>query len=231
MEAKSRRSLVDLSPRWGFPESVMFPADVLMVYAVAVLVVVIAPGPDNILAISRGLSQGPLAALMSSVGAGLGILCHSIAAAAGLSLLLQASPAAFWALKLMGAAYLLWLGVKAIRSRSLIDFHPAARQPLRRVFATGLLSNALNPKPGLFVMAFVPQFIDAERGSVAWQMLGYGAMFAILTVIIFTVLGCFASRLAGAVQARPRLLAASNVGAGMVFVVGGLSILLLDRRR
>ena len=91
----------------------MFPTDILMAYLAAVTLVVIAPGPDNILAISRGLSQGPLAAALSSVGAGLGIMCHTIAATLGLALVLQTSPLAFWAVKLAGAAYLLWLGWKA----------------------------------------------------------------------------------------------------------------------
>ena len=134
----------------------MIPPDILLAYLAAVMVVVLAPGPDNILAISRGLSQGPLAAALSSLGAGLGILVHSVAAAFGLALVLQTSPLAFWAVKVVGAGYLLWLGWRAIRSRTLISFEPAAREPLPRVFATALLSNVLNPKPGLFVLAFIP---------------------------------------------------------------------------
>lgn len=209
----------------------MFPADVLLAYLAAVLLVVIAPGPDNILALSRGLSQGRAAAALSSLGAGLGILCHSLAAALGLALVLQTSPLAFWLVKAAGAAYLLWLGCKAILSRSLISFAPAQRQPLHRVFLTGWLSNVLNPKPGLFVVAFIPQFVAAERGSVPVQMLVYGAIFAVLTTLIFTVLGCFAAQLSRALARRPRAVLAANVGAGLAFVAAGLSILALDRRR
>ena len=152
----------------------MFPAEVLFAYLVAVLVVVIAPGPDNILAIGRGLSQGPAAAALSSAAAGIGIMLHTIAATLGLALVLQTS----WLVKVIGAAYLLWLGYKALRSRSLISFSPAARQPLLKVFITGLLSNVLNPKPGLFVVAFIPQFVSAARGPVYAQMLVLGAIFA-----------------------------------------------------
>ena len=209
----------------------MFPHDILLAYLLAVLVVVIAPGPDNILAISRGLSQGRAAAALSSVGAGLGIMVHTIAATLGLALVLQTSPVAFWIVKAAGAAYLLWLGWKALRSRSLISFEPAARQPLHRVFLTGLLSNVLNPKPGLFVVAFIPQFVSAERGSVPAQMLAYGAIFAVLTAIVFSMLGAFAAQLSGALSRRPRWVAATNVGAGLTFVAAGLSILALDRRR
>jgi threonine/homoserine/homoserine lactone efflux protein len=209
----------------------MFPTQVLLAYLAAVLMVIVAPGPDNILAMSRGLSQGRGAAALSSLGAGLGIMFHTLAATLGLTLVLQSSPTAFWLVKMAGAAYLLWLGCKALRSRSLISLSPAAHQSLPRVFITGLLSNALNPKPGLFVVAFIPQFVSASRGPVHVQMLVLGAIFAILTTIIFTLLGCFAARLSGWLARRPRALVAANVGAGLTFVAAGLSILALDRRR
>ncbi len=209
----------------------MFPTDILLAYLAAVLVVVAAPGPDNILAISRGLSQGRLAAALSSIGAGLGIMVHTVAAALGLALVLQTSPVAFWAVKAVGATYLLWLGYKAISSRSLISFVPTEHQSLSRIFITGLLSNVLNPKPGLFVIAFIPQFTSPLRGPVYLQMLGYGAMFAILTAIIFTVLGAFAAQLSSWLARRPKAVAAANVGAGLTFIAAGLSILALDRKR
>lgn len=209
----------------------MFPADILAAYLVAVLVVVIAPGPDNILAIGRGLSQGRLAAALSSLGAGLGIMVHSVAATLGLALVLQTSPLAFWVVKVAGGAYLLWLGYKAITSRSLISFAPRDRQPLHRVFLTGLLSNVLNPKPGLFVVAFIPQFVAPARGPVALQMLAYGAIFAVLTAVIFTLLGSFAAQLSTWLARRPRAVAATNVGAGLTFVAAGLSVLALEPRR
>lgn len=209
----------------------MFPPDILLAYLAAVLVVVISPGPDNILAIGRGLSQGPLAAMLSSIGAGLGIMVHTLAATLGLALVLQTSPLAFWIVKAVGATYLLWLGWKALRSRSLISFAPADHQPLPRIFWTGLLSNVLNPKPGLFVVAFLPQFVSTARGPVATQMLVYGAIFAVLTAVVFTLLGKSAARLSAWLQRRPRVLAWTNVGAGLAFVAAGLSILVLDRRR
>ncbi|MEQ1686200.1 MAG: LysE family translocator [Burkholderiaceae bacterium] len=209
----------------------MFPPDVLAAYLAATLLVVIAPGPDNILAIGRGLSQGRVAAILSSTGAGLGILVHTLAAALGLTLVIQASPAAFWAVKLAGAAYLLWLGFKALTARNLISFTPAARQSLTRVFATGLLSNVLNPKPGLFVLAFIPQFVSAGRGSVTTQMLVYGAIFALLTALIFSALGCYAAGLSGWLARRPRATHWLNVGAGATFIASGISILALGQRR
>jgi threonine/homoserine/homoserine lactone efflux protein len=209
----------------------LFPIDTLAAYLAAVLLVVMAPGPDNILAISRGLSQGRLAAILSSIGAGLGIMFHTVAAALGLTLVIQASPTAFWVVKLAGAAYLLWLGYKALTSRNLISFTPAAKQSMARVFATGLLSNVLNPKPGLFVLAFIPQFVNAARGPVHIQMLVYGAIFAVLTAVIFSVLGSYAARLSGWLERRPKATTWLNFGAGATFVASGISILALGHRR
>jgi threonine/homoserine/homoserine lactone efflux protein len=212
------------------PLIAMFPPEILVAYLAAVLLVVIAPGPDNLLAISRGLSQGRAAAALSAAGAGLGIMVHTLAATLGLALVLQTSPLAFWAVKAAGGAYLLWLGYQAVTSRSLVSFAPADRLPLWRVFATGLLSNVLNPKPGLFVVAFIPQFVATTRGPVPVQMLVYGALFAVLTAIIFTLLGGFSAQLSNWLSRRPRAVAAVNVGAGLTFIAAGLSILTLERR-
>ena len=208
----------------------MFPPELIVAYVGAVLLVVISPGPDNILAVSRGLSQGHLAGILSSVGAGLGIMFHTLAAALGLALVLQASPWAFWVVKVVGASYLFWLGYKAISSHSLISIRPAEHLPLTRVFATALLSNVLNPKPGLFVVAFIPQFTSPARGSVPVQMLVYGAIFAVLTAVIFALLANFAARLSAWLARRPRVLTAVNVSAGLTFIAAGLSILTLGRR-
>jgi threonine/homoserine/homoserine lactone efflux protein len=205
----------------------VFPPEILAAYLVACVIVVLAPGPDNILALSRGLSQGPLAASLSSTGAGAGIMVHTLAATFGLSIVLQSSESAFWLVKLAGAAYLIWLGIKAIRSRSLISFSPADRLPLGRVFSTGLLSNVLNPKPGLFVLAFLPQFVSANRGPVAIQMLVYGAIFAVMTAIVFSILGASASRLATWLSRRPRVVLSLYIGAGLTFLAAGFSVLAL----
>ena len=148
----------------------------------------------------------------------------------GLALLIQTSPLAFWVVKAVGAAYLLWLGFKATTSRNLVSFVPQERMSLKRVFATGLLSNVLNPKPGLFVVAFIPQFTLPERGSVAVQMLVYGAIFATLTFVVFALMAAFAAQLSAWLSRRPRAVAGLNVGAGLTFIAAGLSVLALDHR-
>jgi threonine/homoserine/homoserine lactone efflux protein len=208
----------------------MFPIDTLLAYVAACIVVVVSPDPDNILAISRGLSRGRLAAVLSAAGAGLGIMGHTLAATFGLSLLVQGSPEAFWAVKAVGALYLLWLGYKALVPGNPISFTPAARLPPCRALVTGVLFNLLNPKPGLFVLAFLPQFVAASRASFAVQMLVFGAIFAVMTAAVFALMGGFASCLAGWLQRRPKMVRGLNVGAGLTFIAAGLSVLSLKQR-
>jgi threonine/homoserine/homoserine lactone efflux protein len=192
----------------------MFPLEIWLTYTAACVLLVISPGPYNILAIGRGLSQGRAAALVSGLSSGAGILFHVAAATLALTLLMQTSAVAFWFFRLVGAGYLIWLGVKVLRSRSFISFTLAARQPLRTIFSTGFLSAALNPKPGLFVLALLPQFVDPLRGSVTTQMLVYGCWFAFLAALGYARVGVLASRLSQWLRCRPRVVLGMNIGAG-----------------
>lgn len=95
---------------------------------------------------------------------------------------------------------------------------------------TGLLSAALNPKPGFFVLAFIPQFVDPLRGSVTTQMFVYGAWFALLTALGFSLMGVFSTALTQWLRPRPRLVNGLNVGAGLTFVASGVSIAALSQK-
>ena len=208
----------------------MFPMEVVMTYTLACLLLVISPGPDNLLAIGRGLSQGKRAAIMSGMSSGAGIVFHVCAATFGLTLLIQTSTTAFYAVKFIGAAYLIWLGFKVLRSKSLFSLEKAQRQSLTTIFSTGFLSAALNPKPGLFVLAFVPQFVDPTLGSVTVQMFVYGLWFALLTAVGFSLMGCFSSQLSDWLSKRPKVVSGLNVGAGVTFVSSGVAVALMKQR-
>ncbi|CAM3856589.1 LysE family translocator [Bordetella tumulicola] len=205
----------------------MFPMEVLITYLFACGIIVVSPGPDNILALSRGLSQGSAAAAVSSFGAAGGIMVHTLAATFGLSLLMQTSEMLFWTIKLAGGAYLIYLGVKALRAKNLITIRKADHLPLRKVLAVGFFSNVLNPKPGLFVLAFLPQFADSARGSVQIQMLVYGGIFAALTFVVFSLVGTFAAKLSGWLVSRPAVAARLNAGAGLTLIGAGVLVLTL----
>lgn len=208
----------------------MFSLELWIAYTAACILLVLAPGPDNLLAVGRGLSQGWRAAWTSGLASGTGILFHVLTATLGLTLLLQTSAVAFLVVKALGAGYLIWLGIRVLRSRNLIHFAPAKRQPLSKIFVIGFLSAALNPKPGLFVLAFIPQFIDPAAGAVVLQMFVYGVWFAALTAVGFSLMGVFAARLAAWLRARPRVVAGLNVGAGLTFVATGLSVAAMKQR-
>lgn len=208
----------------------MFPLEVWITYTLACLLLVVSPGPDNILAIGRGLSQGKLAACLSGCSSGMGILFHVFTATFGLTLLIQTSEVAFLMVKVIGAGYLIWLGIKVLRSKSLINLEPAEKKSYKSIFFTGFLSAALNPKPGMFVLAFVPQFVNPELGSVTTQMIIYGAWFAVLTAMGFSLMGVFATRLSNWLQNRPKVVSGLNIGAGLTFITSGLAVAALKQR-
>lgn len=156
----------------------MLTAQELGWFALAALVLVVTPGPNMIYCISRTLCQGRAAGLTSLAGVLLGFLVHLLAAALGLTALLMAVPLAFDAIRLAGAAYLLWLAWQAIKPGGAGPFQ--ARElpidPPATLFRMGFLTNLLNPKVAMFYLSFFPQFLDPERGPVLLQSLQLGAV-------------------------------------------------------
>jgi threonine/homoserine/homoserine lactone efflux protein len=147
-------------------------------FALACLVLVLTPGPNMVYCISRTLAQGRLAGLLSLAGVLLGFLVHLFAAALGLTALLMAVPLAFDAIKLAGAAYLLWLAWQALKPGGSAPFAPRAlpADPPGTLLRMGFITNLLNPKVAMFYLSFFPQFLDPERGSVLMQSLVLGAV-------------------------------------------------------
>lgn len=151
---------------------------VLAVFVAAGLALNLTPGPDMLYVLANGLGQGPRAGAVSALGVGGGCLVHTAAAALGLSVVLASSPLAFDAVRYLGAAYLGWLGLRVIRgpaSREAVRSAPRAR--LSAVFWRGMATNVLNPKVALFFLAFLPQFVQPEKGSTALQIVFLGLIF------------------------------------------------------
>jgi threonine/homoserine/homoserine lactone efflux protein len=145
-------------------------------FALAAFVLVLTPGPNMIYCVSRTLCQGRAAGLISLAGVLLGFVAHLLAAALGLTALLMAVPLAFDAIKLAGAAYLLWLAWQALRPGGAAPFQ-ARNLPADgpgKLFRMGLLTNLLNPKVAMFYLSFFPQFLHPDRGSVLVQSLQLG---------------------------------------------------------
>lgn len=166
-------------------------------FALTALLLVLTPGPNMIYCVSRALSQGRAAGMISLAGVLLGFVAHLAAATLGLTALLAAVPFAFDALRIAGAAYLLWLGWEALRPGGGSPF--VARQlPVdapSRLFRMGLLTNLLNPKVAIFYLSFFPQFLHPERGSVLVQGVQLGAVQIAVSGIVNTLLVLGAARI------------------------------------
>jgi threonine/homoserine/homoserine lactone efflux protein len=195
-----------------------------LVFALASLALVIAPGPNLVYIVTRSLSQGRRAGLMSSLGVEAGTLVHITAAAVGLSQLVATSALAFSVVKYAGAAYLLYLGLRALRRREGLDLSAAAR-PLRlpRVFRDGIVVNVLNPKVALFFLAFLPQFIDPARGTATTQILALGVVFFGIALTVDVLYATVAGALSGWLRRRPAHLRRQRFVVGGVYLGLGIS--------
>jgi threonine/homoserine/homoserine lactone efflux protein len=162
----------------------MVPFSSILIFLLAALGLLLIPGPAVLYIVTRSVAQGRRAGLASVLGIELASLCHSIAAAFGLSAILLASSMAFSIVKYLGAAYLVYLGIRTLLSRGASALnHDSPPPSLSQMFRKGFLVNLLNPKTALFFYAFLPQFVDPARGSSILQILFLGAMFSVLATI------------------------------------------------
>jgi threonine/homoserine/homoserine lactone efflux protein len=162
---------------------VPIPPD-LPVFLGAALVLLLTPGPAVLYIIARSVDQGRVAGLVSVLSIETGNLFHVLAAALGLSAILLSSVVAFSIVKYVGAAYLIYLGLRRLLTRdSASPTVTVPRQSLRRIYSQGVLVAVLNPKTALFFFAFLPQFVDVSRGSVTAQLLTLGGLFVLMAVV------------------------------------------------
>lgn len=166
----------------------------LLAFVAASLVLLITPGPGVMYVVTRSVSQGRRAGLVSVLGLSTGALLHVFAAVAGLSFLVARSATAFTVLKLAGAVYLVFLGIRSLRSRQparLTDIRPDS---LRRVFADGVIVSVLNPKIALFFLAFLPQFVRPDGAPASVQLLVLGGIYVALAIVTDGLYALLASR-------------------------------------
>jgi threonine/homoserine/homoserine lactone efflux protein len=194
----------------------------LLLFVSAALVLLAIPGPAVFYVTSRSIGHGRSAGLVSALGIGVGTLFHVAAAALGFSALLMSSAIAFTAVKYVGAAYLIYLGVqKIIREESIASSEESVRIQLSRIFGQGIVVNVLNPKTALFFFAFLPQFVDISRGRVAGQILFLGLLFAVMGVLSDSVWALFAGTLARALERNTRWMRTQRyVSGGMLISLG-----------
>lgn len=200
------------------------------VFALTAIGVLLIPGPAVTYLVARSIDQGRTAGLASVAGLGLGTMAHVVAASLGVSAIVASSALAFSALKYLGALYLIAIG---LRTWFRADDHaapvhgdePAAisRGDLWRAFRQGLIVNVLNPKTGLFFLAFLPQFVDPARGSAWLQLLVLGTSFVLLGLCTDGGYALLASRLGTWLRERPRFARNRRLVTGGVYVTLGMA--------
>jgi threonine/homoserine/homoserine lactone efflux protein len=204
---------------------------VLLAYSLACFVLFVTPGPDMSLFLAKTLQGGRSAGLAAMVGAMAGCCVHTLLAALGLSALLAASTAAFTALKVVGALYLLWLAVDAVRNGSALTLKPGGpgRVSVWKTFLVGVGINLTNPKVVLFFVTFLPQFVDAADPHAARKLVFLGLYFVAFTAPLGALMVLAAERVVTALRERPRVMRAIDFTFAGLFSAFALRILATAR--
>ena len=194
------------------------------------LFVILIPGQDLVLVMSRGMTQGAKAGIATAAGVSTGLLGHTMLTALGLGALLMSSEIFFTLLKYLGAAYLSYLGLKLMFSPvQEFKLQSANSRPLGKLFAIGALSNISNPKITIFYFAFLPQFISTDVENPTLLLMTLGFVFAALTFLIKAPIGYFAGVASLWIQSRPNVIRLINKISGAVLI--GLGIKLAFEQR
>ena len=205
-------------------------AGTLALFSLAALALIVVPGPAVLYIVAQSIDGGRVAGLLSALGVAVGGLVHVTAAAIGLSALLLSSATAFTVVKLAGAGYLIGLGLYTLLVRKEDSGDVVRRERrLRRSFVQGVVVNVLNPKTALFFIAFLPQFVDRDAGSVAAQLLVLGLVFVALAVVSDSLWALAAGSAASRLRSSKRFLAVRRYVSGSVFVGLGAVTALAKR--
>jgi threonine/homoserine/homoserine lactone efflux protein len=198
-------------------------ASTLALFSLAAVALAVVPGPAVAYIVTQSVDKGRRAGIVSAFGIASGGLVHVVAATVGLSALIASSATAFTAVKFVGAAYLIAVGIRRMLSRD--EPEPAAESeptPLRQLYAQGVVVNVLNPKTALFFLAFLPQFVD-RNGSVALQVGILGLLFASIALLSDLGYALVADALAGRVRRSGRAARVRRFATGGIFVALGVT--------
>jgi threonine/homoserine/homoserine lactone efflux protein len=206
---------------------------VMLAFALASLVLAITPGPDMALFVSRTINHGLRHGLATMGGALTGIAVHTCLAAFGISVLIVAAPTAFWALKILGALYLLWLAIQAIREGGglLVARSPGRQPSFAQSYWTGLGINLTNPKVALFFITFLPQFVSAGDPAASGKLLFLGVEFVAISLPIVLAIVLAAEWLTTTLRENQWVNRALNWSFAAVFMAFAATILLAEARR
>jgi threonine/homoserine/homoserine lactone efflux protein len=187
------------------------------------------PGPDILFVITQGIRRGKKAGILFVLGLCTGLIFHIIAVTLGVSALIKSSPTAFSLLKIAGAAYLFYLGIKAFihRNESTFQISDNERKEECHLYRRGILMNVLNPKVILFFLSFLPGFVDVNQGNPALQICFLGSLFILQAFVIFSIVAILASLLTNLLMRNPHTAFWVNIVTTLIYFVIGISILFV----
>jgi threonine/homoserine/homoserine lactone efflux protein len=202
-----------------------------LLFLVACAAFILAPGPAQALVVAKTLAEGRCVGVLTAIGLNIGTLFHAVAAALGLSALLASSALAFSVVKYLGAAYLIYLGIRALRAGPQASSLPTSTRVTASKSALwqAVLVGTLNPKVALFFLAFLPQFVNPQSGSVVLQFLVLGTTMAALDVLYEVVLVQLVSRMRRRMLGSVRFVLWQNRISGAVLVALGLRLAVQER--
>ncbi len=202
----------------------------IIIFIVTSLILIITPGQDMILVMSRSISQGWKAGVATAAGVSTGLLGHTILAALGLGAVLQTSEILFTIMKIAGAIYLVYLGIRLILSSSSgLDINNLPTMSTGKMFLQGAFSNVSNPKIAIFYFAYLPQFIPADATNTTFLLLTLGASFALLTFLVKGPIGYTAGMLSNWLLSRPSIISRIHRTSGLVLIGLGLRLALENK--
>jgi threonine/homoserine/homoserine lactone efflux protein len=205
----------------------MFDTHRFLLFFVAALLLAITPGPGIFYVLARSLAGGRREGILSSFGTFVGGLFHVLAAALGVSAILAASALAFHTVKYAGAAYLVWLGIRMIRTRNA-EMAVSASQPSQGAFRQGILTEVLNPKTALFFLSFIPQFVAPERSHVFLQFVVLGVLCVLLNTAADLLVVVLAAPLERKLKNSARFRRGQRTASGLGMITLGAYVALAD---
>lgn len=202
------------------------------VFALTGLLLNLTPGNDMLYVIARSSGQGTKAGIISALGIGAGCIIHILAAVIGLSTLIAQSATAFDIIKYIGAAYLIYLGVKSVLSKknSVAIDTKLKTLSYRKIFWQGFITNVLNPKVALFFLAFLPQFINIHKGNTSLQIFFLGTWFDVVGTLVNVIVAMLFGKIGVLLSKSPRFIQWQERITGTILIALGIKVALSSKK-
>lgn len=208
----------------------MFDMSSMILFITSSWLLILSPGPNSIYVLTRGISLGRRAGIISAIGVTLGIFVHTAFAALGISVVLMTSSTLFLIVKAVGTVYLIYLGIRTIFDKKKVVLKKTVvNEKQSSIFLQGILSNTLNPKVALFFLSYLPQFVNKNSYSGPMQMLLLGILFAVFTVIYFVLLGYFAGKIGNWISERDAIMKRIRIISGSILIILGIRLAFVQR--